>query len=160
MDDRMKTIMILMAACLIFSIQACGKKAPPVPPGAKVIPPVSDLKHSVQGDNVTITWKAPGGKASKAVSGYEVLRSSTSLDEKECEGCPIVFVRAARLGATQTSYSEKLTPGRRYIYKVVAQTSYQAPGMDPPLIRLSFPEEKTAPGAETASEQKTGAGGQ
>jgi len=153
---EMKTFMIVVAACLVFAFQGCGKKGPPIPPGAIVPPKVSGLSHTIQGDTLTLTWKAPEGKGEKAVDGYDVLRSSTSVDEKECAGCPISFERVARLGTSQTSFTDKLVLGKRYIYKVVAVTSYQVQGKDSKLIRFTYPEvqkekdeEQVAPDSET-----------
>jgi predicted small lipoprotein YifL len=110
---EMKTFMVVLAACLVFAFQGCGRKGPPIPPGAIVPPKVSGLSHTIQGDTLTLTWKAPEGQGAGSVEGYEVLRSSTSLEEKECTGCPISFERAARLGSSQTSFTDKLVLGDR-----------------------------------------------
>ena len=127
-----------MVGLLVFAFAGCGKKAPPIPPGAPELPPVSALAYTIQKDVVTLTWKAPEGKAAKDLAGYTVLRSTTSLDEKECPGCPILFERSATLGATATSYSETLVKGKRYIYKVTAFTSYKATSRDSTLIRFEY----------------------
>lgn len=140
--NDMRMFIIFVAACLVFTFQGCGKKGPPIPPGAIVPPKVSGLSHTIQGDTLTLTWQTPEGRAAKVVDGYDVLRSSTSLDEKECAGCPISFERLARLGSSQTSFTDKLVLGKRYIYKVVAVTSYQVQGRDSKLIRFNYPEVK------------------
>lgn len=129
---------LLATGILMFAFSGCGKKGPPVPPGSQVLPPVNALTHTIQKDVLTLTWKAPDGKSAKDLAGYTVLRSMTSLDEKECPGCPILFERAATLGATATSYSETLVKGKRYIYKVTAFTSYKATSKDSTLIRFEF----------------------
>ena len=141
MDNRLKVFLIVLAMSLVSAFQGCGKKGPPIPPGAIVPPRVVSLSHTLKDGAVTLTWKAPEGPGAKAVDGYDVMRSSTSLDEEECKGCPIVFQRLARLGISQTSYTDTLVLGKRYIYKVVAITSYQVAGKDSKLIRFSYPEE-------------------
>jgi hypothetical protein len=109
-----------------------------VPPGAPELPPVTALSHSILKDVVTLTWKAPAGKAAKDLAGFTVLRSMTSLDEKDCPGCPILFERIATLGPTVTTYSETLVKGKRYIYKVTGFTSYNSIGRDSDLVRFEF----------------------
>jgi hypothetical protein len=101
-----------------------------------------DLAYSVQGDTVTLSWNAPKGEGEGYVDGYEVMKSTSSLDEEECKGCPIVFQRVAKLGEKERSFSEKLVIGKRYIYKVTPVTSYQVKGKDSKLIRFNYPEKK------------------
>ncbi len=142
MDNRLKIKLIMVVIALVFAFQSCGRKAPPIPPGAIVPPKVSGLSHAIEGDTLTLIWKAPQGKGANSVDGYDVMRSATSLDEKECPGCPIVFQRVARLGSSQTQFTDKLVTGKRYIYKVVAVTPYQVQGRDSKLIRFTYPEQK------------------
>lgn len=142
MNKSLKSTLILCVLGLAVVFQGCGRKAPPIPPGAVVPPRVSALSHTITDNTVTLTWTAPEGKGAKSVDGYDVMRSMTSQDEEECKSCPIVFARLVRLGPSQTSYTDTLVAGKRYIYKVVAVTSYQVQGKDSKLIRFSYPEEK------------------
>ena len=142
MNKSLKATLILCVLGLAVVFQCCGRKAPPIPPGAIVPPRVGALSHAIRDNTLTLSWTAPEGKGSKAVDGYDVMRSMTSQDQEECKGCPIVFERIARLGTSKTSYTDTLVPGKRYIYKVVPVTSYQVQGKDSKLIRFSYPEEK------------------
>ena len=142
MNKSLKATLILCVLGLAVVFQGCGRKAPPIPPGAIVPPRVGALSHAIRDNTLTLSWTAPEGKGSKAVDGYDVMRSMTSQEQEECKGCPIVFERIARLGTSKTSYTDTLVPGKRYIYKVVPVTSYQVQGKDSKLIRFSYPEEK------------------
>lgn len=128
---------ILLLICFLCT-PACGRKMPPVPPGAPPLPPVTDLKHRLDGDRVSLSWTAPSGAGSDQLAGYAVLRSVADPDE-DCSGCPILFERVRSLGPSITDYSEPVTPGRQYIYKVLALTAYQAPSPDSDLIRFRVP---------------------
>lgn len=133
-------ISVLAVLCLVMA--ACGKKAPPVPPNAPALPPVAHVKHHVDKDNrLTLAWAPIEVKGSDTVAGYTVMRSMTRLDRETCDGCPILFERVSTLGPGTTEYREKLTPGMRYIYKVLAFTTYHAWSPDSGLIRVTVPAE-------------------
>lgn len=156
MNKSLKSTLILCVLGLAVVFQGCGRKAPPIPPGTVVPPRVGALSHTITDNTVTLSWAAPEGKGAKSVDGYDVMRSMTSQDEEECKGCPIVFARLVRLGPSQTSYTDTLVAGKRYIYKVVAVTSYQVQGKDSKLIRFSFPEEKKKDTDDETVEHETG----
>ncbi|MBU1169502.1 MAG: fibronectin type III domain-containing protein [Proteobacteria bacterium] len=118
---------------------ACGRKGPPVPPGAPALPPVADLRHDIIGDQMTLSWSAPKGNGADALAGYVVMRSVTDLGDEPCAGCPILFERVTSLGPSVTEYRETVSRGKHYIYKVMAHTSYQAWSKDSRLIRFNVP---------------------
>jgi hypothetical protein len=129
---------VLAVFCIMFVLVSCGKKGPPVPLWAPELPAVTDLSYTMTGDVVTLIWKAPVGPAAKDLSGFTVLRSMASLDEKDCPGCPVIFERVAKLGPHTTRFSEPLASGKRYIYKVVGFTSYNSISADSELIRFDY----------------------
>lgn len=131
--------MALLLAFFCLWAGACGRKMPPVPPGVPALPPVADLKHHVDGDMVTLSWAAPKGKGSETLAGYAVMRSVTDLNDDDCAGCPILFERVTTLGPSSTDYRDHVAQGKRYIYKVMAYTSYKAWSPDSKLIRFMVP---------------------
>jgi len=44
----------------------------------------------------------------------------TPIDEKDCEGCPVLFERVVELDKSINSYGELLKKGNRYIYNIFA----------------------------------------
>lgn len=111
----------LCVAPLIFV--ACGKKRAPVPPREKPPASVKDLKETIQGERLTLTWTAP---SLKRLAGFYVYRSRTSVKEPVCKECPILFTRIATISldtiddTSRFSHSETLETGYHYIYKVAA----------------------------------------
>jgi hypothetical protein len=108
---------------ITFFIIACGKKGGPVPPREKPPPAVKNLKETIQGDQLTLTWTA---RSLKKLAGFYVYRSKTSVKEPECKGCPVLFTRIADMSletiadTSLFSYTDTLEIGYRYIYKVTA----------------------------------------
>lgn len=109
----------------------CGKKGPPRLPDAPELPEISDLSHRLEGDEVVLTWSVPG-ESLRDITGFYVYRSSASILEAPCEGCPVVFEKAAILAADAPAeeknrfvYREPVLSGYRYAYKVLA---YQESG--------------------------------
>lgn len=147
MNSRKHRITALIIAGLIgVCIAACGKKAPPVPPGIPPLPAVKGLTYVLSGTQLTLSWKAISGKGSENLAGYSVMRSMSGPNDKPCEGCPILFKRVANLGASATEYRENVTPGNSYIYKVVGYTAYKDQSPDSTLIRFTVPSDDLGDG--------------
>ena len=121
------SIMIIIVLCS----SSCGKKAPPVPPRQKKPPAVNDLGASIDGGALKLTWAIPKekGKIISDLSGFIVYRSKIHLLDAGCEVCPVPFKRVADIpleakgsGYIQqgnSTYTETLEKGYRYIYKVI-----------------------------------------
>ncbi len=123
---------ILIAFALFFS--CCGKKAPPMPPRQIQPPAVNDLRASIAGDTLRLTWTIPmeKGKVTPGLSGFIVYRSKKLVSESDCKSCPVLFRRvadipieakgSAYLKKDNFTYSETLEKGYRYIYKLTVYT--------------------------------------
>ena len=108
----------------------CGVKGPPVPPQKEPLPAVTDLRKSISGNDLELTWILPQGKKDlwSDVNGFRVYRNRSPVSESECKGCPVVFARIAEIPIDRSrwrhdkqfemTYTEKLEKGFRYIYKV------------------------------------------
>lgn len=139
-------IALIIVGLIGVCFPACGKKAPPVPPGIPSLPVVKGLDYSLDGAWLTLTWKAISGQGSENLAGYKVMRSVTGPNDEPCEGCPILFKRVKDLGPTTTEYREQLIPGNSYIYKVVGYTSYKDQSPDSKLIRFTVPVDEKGNG--------------
>lgn len=137
---RSLLVAFLVAAALVAV--GCGKKAPPLPPRLPMPPAVTDLAHSLQGGNLTLTWTQPKGAGIdlSVVDGFYVYRSLVKLPGNECPGCPLTFTKVAEIpfdAASMTHY-ELLRKGFRYTYKVVPHTLGGQTGADSNLVSVNF----------------------
>jgi predicted small lipoprotein YifL len=113
-----------LGLCAILAVAGlvagCGKKGPPKLPNIEAPAGVTNLTAVQQGEEIVLTWTAP------AAAGYQVYRSAEPAVEGDCEGCPILFKRVAKLPSTSKGetppsmvYREPSMPGTRYYFKVV-----------------------------------------
>lgn len=136
---------VWLAVFLITPIlmAACGKKGPPRLPDVEAPPGVRDLSAAVLEGAIVLKWTAPGGAETAAPAGYHVYRSAEPMDAEACEGCPVLFRRAAQVPlAAEASeprtleYREPLIPGTRYRFKVVPYDAGGRLGPDSNVVRL------------------------
>ena len=123
-------VLFLMSATLFCFIGGCGKKGPPVAPGAKPLPAVSDLRLTMGTDRIWLSWSIPDemNKISAGIKEFAVYRSKVSATEPACKDCPILFKRIAQVPleihlkeeavGRPFSYEDRVESGNHYIYKV------------------------------------------
>jgi hypothetical protein len=132
----MKSILSLFLGALCAAlISGCGVKAPPLPPGRGVLPPVEELGNGVEGERLRLSWKMPEkrGVREPDLAGFIVFRFKQPLTVPACGDCPLVFERVADLKMAEGSekkdgrvsyvYEEILEKGFRYRFKVTAYGS-------------------------------------
>jgi hypothetical protein len=117
---------------LSFLWVGCGKKGPPRPPELRSPPAVKDLSYTVENQSVVISWTVQGAddRSASSPAGYKVFRAKLSVEESNCDKCPIQFAeigdipiqmkRSEKPESTRIRFTEVLEPGYRYIYKVIA----------------------------------------
>jgi hypothetical protein len=115
----------------VLLVLGCGKKAPPVPPRQAKPPTVNDLHASIDESILKLTWTIPKekGRIISDLSGFIVYRSKMLLLDTDCEVCPVPFKRVADIPIEakgpeymkkgNSTYTETLEKGYRYIYKVI-----------------------------------------
>ncbi|MGD8756849.1 MAG: hypothetical protein PVF98_14360 [Desulfobacterales bacterium] len=123
----------------------CGKKAPPVPPKRPSPPMVQDLRHTIQGDRIELSWTLPAASDGRAAE-IKVLRATQSEEEIGCEGCPLRFEVAAEIpihhkafgkSEPRTLYfTEAIDPGYRYTYKVIVLDEYGIRSQDSNIVKF------------------------
>lgn len=135
----------------VFLLPGCGKKAPPVPPQQKSVPAVSDLKHSIDSDMLTLTWTIPKGKEKEKTvpDGFIVYRYKRPISDSPCKNCPKLFQKVSDIPAYITNdasayetknieHSEKIEKGFVYTYKVVLYTKSGAQSQDSNYVEFNY----------------------
>jgi hypothetical protein len=115
----------------LLLVLGCGKKAPPVPPRQAKPPTVNDLRASIDESILKLTWAIPKekGRIISGLSRFIVYRSKILLLDTDCEVCAVPFKRVAdipievkgpeHMKKGNSTYTETLEKGYRYIYKVI-----------------------------------------
>ncbi|MEA5115757.1 MAG: fibronectin type III domain-containing protein [Geobacteraceae bacterium] len=127
----MKKIFFLM---MVFSLVACGKRGPLVPPESLVPAAIKDLKVEQKGNRFLVCWSPPakmesGGKLS-GIAGFRVFRREVLPPDQDCEDCPTAYLLlrtvdpeylqdVSRAGSRYCFYDSELKSGDTYQYKVL-----------------------------------------
>lgn len=140
-------LMVALSGLTILWL-GCGKKGPPRPPKRPLPPVVQDLRHTIQGDIVELSWTLPGatgGGASTPVT-IKVLRATQFGEEIKCEKCPLRFAVVAKIPIHEKasekseprifSFTEMIDPGYRHIYKVIVFDEYGIGGKDSNIVKF------------------------
>lgn len=129
----------------------CGKKGPPRPPKRPLPPAVKDLRHTLQGDRVELSWTLPGtaGGAAARPASFKLFRAVLTGEDIKCEKCPVRFEAAAeipihkmaskKLETRSFQYTEMIDPGYRYLYKVIVFDQYGIGGRDSNVVQFDYP---------------------
>ena len=135
-------LQVLVLFVFLGLLSGCGLKGPPVPPKKEPLPAVTDLRKSISGNDLKLTWILPQWEKGlwSDVKGFRVYRNRSPVSGSECKGCPVVFARIAEIPIDRSrwrhnkkfemSYSEKLEKGFRYIYKVTIYSGDGQAGRD------------------------------
>ena len=135
---------------IVCILSGCGKKAPPKPPRQDLPPVVYDLRSSIDGDMLKLTWTIckENENLLSNLTGFIVHRSKISISESNCKKCPIMFKRVAdipiekndpkNLAKKAMHYFEALEKGYRYIYKVNVYTYRGVVGRDSNIVDLIY----------------------
>ncbi len=147
--------LIPLIIILVFLLPGCGKKAPPVPQRQKPVPAVSDLKYSIDGDILTLTWTIPKGKekAKTVFNGFIVYRSKRPISDSPCKNCPKLFQKVSDIPADITTdikidapgyennnieYREEIEKGFVYTYKVVLYAKSGAQSQNSNYVEFNY----------------------
>ena len=132
---------------LVFLLPGCGRKGPPVPSSQKPVPAVSDLKYSIDGDILTMTWTIPKEieKVTTVSDGFIVYRYKRPISDSPCKNCPKLFqkvsdipINAPGYEKKNIEYREEIEKGFVYTYKVVLYTKSGAQSRDSNYINFNF----------------------
>ncbi len=127
----MKKILLLM---MVFSLVACGKRGPLVPPESLVPAAIMDVKVEQRGGRFLVCWSPPaklesGGKL-PGIAGFRVFRRDVLPPDQDCEECPTAYhlLRSVdpeylqdvrRAGSRYCFFDDDLKDGTTYQYKVI-----------------------------------------
>ncbi len=151
-----RTALLLIALLAIFSLQACGKKTLPVPPGTIRPSAITDLHGELDENGATLTWTEPrtaeNGSRLKILNHYDILRAETH-EGSYCQGCPTVYSHHARIKESSLSsggnrkkishVDPTLKSGYHYSYKVRSNAGLGITSDDSNIVsfwRTPFPE--------------------
>ncbi len=133
----------------------CGVKGPPLPPGLPPVPAVADLAYQAADQTVRLTWRLSAPLAAKQAKSavFVLYRSQTALAESPCDGCPLVFEKAATVvfvdsDTNRFSFIMPLESGYRYVFKVRLETDRGA-GPDSNLVRFDHSPQRPSKVSET-----------
>ena len=141
--SRMLLGLVAAALCLVLPA-ACGKKGPPKLPDVTPPSSVTNLAVTLEGGDVVLRWTAAvAKKEDPATEGYLVYRSAEPMSEEACEGCPVLFQRAAKIplaealsAANEMLYREAFLPATRYRFKVVPYDAQGRLGPNSNIVRI------------------------
>jgi hypothetical protein len=127
----LKGIGLLLLVCLSVTLSGCGVKKPPKPPLHIPPPAITDLRSSLDGKQVTLTWTIERTTQGLRFDyeAFVIYRAKIPAAEAACTTCPYLFIQKAVVPASLPErrfderlageYSESVAPGFRYVYKVV-----------------------------------------
>ena len=137
---------LLLVLIGILLLTGCGIKKDPRLPKIKTPSGIDDLRVAVAGEDILLEWTTAGlaREGEKAAQGFYVYRADEPASTEACEGCPILFKRAALVKIYRDlapeevlSYREPKRSGVRYIFKVVAFNDHGLLGEDSNIVRLT-----------------------
>jgi hypothetical protein len=140
----------LAAACIgllgISLLVGCGRKLPPIQPGAFPPPVVVDLTHEVRGSEIFLFWSIPPVNPTKerAAAGFKVLRARQTAAEDECQACPVPYRVIADIAASgrppgsRMKFRDALEPGFKYSYKLQSYTADEVLGKDSVSVAVTY----------------------
>ena len=140
-----KILLCFVASAICVTLPTgCGKKGPPKLPDVKAPIGVSDLSVKVDGADIVLSWTATGAeKDERGVEGYLIYHSAEPLSNDDCEGCPVLFKRGAKVPLVDKDstrplmiYKEPLLPGTRYRFKVLPYDAQGQLGPDSNIVRI------------------------
>jgi hypothetical protein len=110
------------------TLAGCGRKMPPIAPGAYPPPTVKNLTFELKEDVLTIFWPMPAVRLQKEspAAGFKILRARQRASEAECRTCSLRFevageVRSAgQVPSARIQFQDRLEPGYNYRYKVIS----------------------------------------
>jgi len=142
----LKNLVSILIALFIL-LPGCGKKGPPVPPRQSPVPSVSDLKYSIDGSILTLTWTIPKEKeGDKTVfDGFIVYRYKSPITNSPCKNCPKLFHKVADItidtfgnGVKNIKYRDEVEKGFAYTYKVILYTKNGESGADSNYVNFNY----------------------
>ncbi|NNK86090.1 MAG: hypothetical protein HKO91_11130 [Desulfobacterales bacterium] len=142
----MKSIVSILIA-LFLLLPGCGKKGPPVPPRQSPVPSVSDLKYSIDGSILTLTWTIPKEKEGKkaAFDGFILYRYKSPITNSPCKNCPKLFHQVADIkinnfgnGIKNMKHRDEVEKGFAYTYKVILYTKNGVSGADSNYVNFNY----------------------
>ena len=147
---------ILIAWVLLGAMNVgCGIKGPPVPPERYRPAAVTDLSYELTGEQVALRWTLPpeGEKEKSPITSCTVYRSQFALTGTDCVDCDASFKKAGDVAVTQVAaadslkmtlrFTETISPGFEYAYRVVCRTADGVSADESNVVRFEYRQPTT-----------------
>ena len=131
---------------LLLVIHGCGKKGDPCVRSVSSPEAVSDLRASLEGDSVRLSWTATGEV--EDIGRIRILRNGIRVGAGECPGCPRAYEQIADVnpedlktmgsgkGFSYRDYS--VERGYDYLYKIAVDYSDGKNGVESTTAEVTF----------------------
>ncbi len=147
----------LLGASLLL-VGGCGYKNNPVPPEYVVPEPIVDLRYTVDGKGVQLSWSYPvktvKGTTVEDIVAFDLYRAVVPVDEY-CKGCPIPFTEPMQLDGGSpfdgkvrrkaTYTTSLLRSGHKYFFKVRSRAGWWADSGDSNIVSFIWFQPAAAP---------------
>lgn len=148
--------LVLGTALLVAG--GCGFKNQPVPPDTVVPEAIRDLRYTVEGNGVQLSWTYPietiAGESIDDISSFELFTAEIPLEDY-CAGCPVPYGRTIEIEGGQSMLNKiprvasyeygPLKNAYKYFFKVQARTSWLAASDDSNTITFVYHIPAAAP---------------
>ena len=145
--NDLKLLLLISLGFLIVCI-GCGKKGPPVPPGATIPPAVADLEAKVVKDKVRLTWSMPkqDDELVEGLTYFVVYKYKSPVAEAVCPECPIPFEHfhdirlkypePAQVEGDTIIFYDTIEADHNYAYKVLSYHEDGGVSADSNIVRF------------------------
>lgn len=145
LNQRKKPVSLswmLILLVVLAPLGGCGKKAPPMAPRQRTMKAVKDLKARHHKGSVTLTWRHR--PSDTAVTGYIIYRFQQERSASDCPGCPLLFEKMETIALEpkdftarhKLTWSQDVSSGHRYTYKVVPISPSGSYGVDSNMVSV------------------------
>jgi len=160
----MRRAAAIVLGATLLTCGGCGYKTAPVPPKTVVPAAVEDLRYTVEGDAVRLSWTYPDknikGDDIDEIAEFDLYRAEIPLDEY-CPTCPVPFVEPIAVAGGQTIVDGKrrvatydydlLRQDHKYFFKVQSKRDWWASSGDSNIITFVWHTPAVAPTGLSAS---------
>lgn len=129
---------ILLVSVFFFSgfvFSGCGKKGPPemIEKSVKILKPVDNINYQIKDSQIVLKWDSD---YKQAIEGFEIFMAKQNI--KECQGCPVVFVRIDSVADDVNYYEKELIKGYRYFFKIITSGTNDIKSSDSEIVKIEF----------------------
>jgi hypothetical protein len=126
---RLLPVILCCCLFLLWSVQGCGKKGDPRPPGVAPPSAISDLRATLIESGVYLRWSIPDTKG--GIQNFKIQRNEQDKERSSCVDCPREFVMIADVSVNDPALKKEegnsvtyldlhIKKGYSYAYQIIA----------------------------------------